>query len=99
LTIDKPRFTFTGMAPVGKAAKTAIGKAADTAIKHAGSGTALAKKIKQVQGGKELTKQAISHWRKIGVPHTYVLTVEQITGLPRSYLRPDLYPPERERAA
>lgn len=87
------------MASAHKVAKTTLGKAAGVAIKHAGSGRALAEKIKQAQGGKELSKQAIYHWRTVGVPARYVLTVEQITGLPRSYLRPDLYPPERERAA
>lgn len=82
-----------------KVSKTELGKAAWAAIKRVGTCSALAHKIQQIQGGKTLSKQAISHWGKIGVPHNYVLTVEQITDLPRSYLRPDLYPPERERAA
>lgn len=37
-----------------------------------------------------ITAQAINGWER--VPHTRVLEVEKITGVPRHRLRPDLYP-------
>jgi len=42
-----------------------------------------------------ITIQAISQWRR--VPVSRVLEVERATGVPRSELRPDIYPPELER--
>jgi len=42
------------------------------------------------------TSSAVWQWDK--VPAEYVHAVEQITGIPRSELRPDLYPIEREAA-
>lgn len=45
----------------------------------------------------EMSPSAIWQWEK--VPAECVHTVERITGIPRSELRPDLYPPEREAAA
>lgn len=44
-----------------------------------------------------ITAQALSQWTR--VPPTRVMAVESITGIHRSRLRPDLYPPEREQAA
>jgi DNA-binding transcriptional regulator YdaS (Cro superfamily) len=41
-----------------------------------------------------LTRQAIYQWDSI--PPDHVLKVEQVTGVPRSHLRPDLYPEDRE---
>jgi DNA-binding transcriptional regulator YdaS (Cro superfamily) len=38
---------------------------------------------------------AVSQW--VQVPVERVLEVERITGIPRHELRPDIYPPERER--
>lgn len=43
-----------------------------------------------------ITHGAVSQWAE--VPAERVQVVEQITGIPRSELRPDLYPPEREIA-
>jgi DNA-binding transcriptional regulator YdaS (Cro superfamily) len=42
-----------------------------------------------------ITHGAISQWDK--VPVERVLDVERVTGIPRHELRPDIYPPERER--
>ena len=42
-----------------------------------------------------ITRSAVSQWPQI--PAERVHDVERITGIPRSELRPDLYPPERER--
>lgn len=44
-----------------------------------------------------ITSQAISQWRRIPVER--VLEIETATGVPRSVLRPDIYPPAREGAA
>jgi DNA-binding transcriptional regulator YdaS (Cro superfamily) len=40
-----------------------------------------------------LSRGAASQWRRI--PAERVLQVEQLTGLPREILRPDLYPVQR----
>ena len=46
----------------------------------------------------EITPQAVAQWKQ--VPAERVLKVEQVTGVPRNRLRPDLYPaPDRESAA
>jgi DNA-binding transcriptional regulator YdaS (Cro superfamily) len=42
------------------------------------------------------TEAAVSLWTRI--PADHVLTVERITGIPRTELRPDLYPPERRKS-
>ncbi|MDR7027241.1 transcriptional regulator [Rhizobium rosettiformans] len=58
----------------------------------------LAKAIKAVGGPAEMarrigvTVQAVCQWKK--VPPNRVLTVERVSGVSRSDLRPDLYPPE-----
>jgi DNA-binding transcriptional regulator YdaS (Cro superfamily) len=39
--------------------------------------------------------QAISNWTQI--PTRHIFRIEQVYGIPRSVLRPDLYPPDRER--
>jgi len=58
----------------------------------------LAKALKAVGGPAELSRrlgitvQAVSQWKK--VPGNRVLAVERVTGIDRSSLRPDLYPPE-----
>ena len=38
---------------------------------------------------------AVSKWSRRGVPAERVLEVERITGIPRSALRPDIYPPSK----
>lgn len=43
-----------------------------------------------------VTAQAISQWDE--VPPLRVLDVERVSGVPRSELRPDLYPVEEARA-
>lgn len=43
----------------------------------------------------KITHGAVSQWRR--VPADRVNEVARITGIPRSRLRPDLYPPEKER--
>jgi DNA-binding transcriptional regulator YdaS (Cro superfamily) len=62
--------------------------ALERAIEVLGTASALAVKV-------GVTEQAISQWRR--VPHLRVLAVEQATGIPRTELRPDIYPPEREQ--
>lgn len=57
------------------------------ATERAGGGAKLAR-------GLGLKRQAIYQWDK--VPAERVLEVERITGVPRSQLRPDLYPEHRE---
>lgn len=68
----------------------ALKAAVQTAKTRAGGGQALASAL-------GLTRQAIYQWDKI--PPQYVLRVEEVTGVPRSTLRPDLYPQDRERVA
>lgn len=55
------------------------------AIKGAGTGAALGRALK-------LSRQAIYQWDRI--PSEHVLKVEEVTGVPRQRLRPDLYPEE-----
>lgn len=43
------------------------------------------------------TTQAISQWGQVPVRH--VLKIEALTGIPRSEIRPDIYPPSHEAAA
>lgn len=68
---------------------SALSDAADAAIAHAGGPVALARVINE-QGGRTITSQAISVWKRI--PSDRVLQVEKATGIPRPRLRPDLYP-------
>ncbi|WP_073015642.1 Cro/CI family transcriptional regulator [Roseibium suaedae] len=49
--------------------------------------------IKTIADELGITHGAVSQWKI--VPALRVLDVERITGLRRSELRPDLYPPER----
>jgi DNA-binding transcriptional regulator YdaS (Cro superfamily) len=63
-------------------------RALERAIAKLGTAAALAARI-------GITEQAISQWRR--VPHLRVLEIERATGVPRTELRPDLYPPELER--
>ncbi len=59
---------------------------------------ALIRAIESVGGQKTLAEklsiksQAISQWDR--VPVNRVLTIEEITGVHRSELRPDIYPPD-----
>ncbi len=39
-----------------------------------------------------VTPQAVSQWKQ--VPHGRVIQLERLTGVHRSLIRPDLYPPE-----
>lgn len=59
---------------------------------------ALLRAIEAVGGQKTLAEklsiksQAISQWDR--VPVGRVLTIEELSGIPRTELRPDIYPPE-----
>ncbi len=64
--------------------------------------------IDQIKGGPgisavaralNVSRQTAWTWFHRQVPAKHVLGVERITGIPRSELRPDLYPPERELLA
>jgi hypothetical protein len=59
------------------------------AVRKIISGAELAKAIKA-------TPQAVSQWKR--VPIYRVLQVERLTGVPRSDLRPDIYPPSENVA-
>jgi DNA-binding transcriptional regulator YdaS (Cro superfamily) len=63
-------------------------RALERAIEKLGSSARLAARI-------GITEQAISQWRR--VPYLRVLEIERATGIPRTELRPDIYPPELER--
>jgi DNA-binding transcriptional regulator YdaS (Cro superfamily) len=62
----------------------------DRVIKAVGGLGALAKRL-------DISRQAIDKWRRAGVPAERVLTLESISGVSRSELRPDLYPLESSR--
>ena len=58
----------------------------ERAVKAAGGSHALAKRL-------EISRQAIEKWVAKGtIPAERVLEIEQITGVSRHVLRPDLYP-------
>lgn len=57
----------------------------DKAIKVAGSAAALARLM-------GVTKMAVGHWRRSGVPSERVRKIAQFTGVTPHELRPDLYP-------
>ena len=65
-------------------------RALKRALKEAGGLSALAARL-------GITPQAVSQWRR--VPAARVIAVERATAgaVPRSQLRPDLYPPEHAR--
>lgn len=46
-----------------------------------------------------LTKAAVYAWRKNGIPAERVIQIEQITGVSRRVLRPDLFANIEEHAA
>ena len=39
-----------------------------------------------------VTPQALGRWHYRGIPEDRVLQIEEVTGVPRFVLRPDLYP-------
>ena len=58
------------------------------AVANAGGLRALARKL-------DITHIAIMQW--IQVPPQHAMKIEELTGVARSVLRPDIYPPDRER--
>lgn len=44
-----------------------------------------------------VTKQVVSYWKKTGRVTGDINKFSDVTGIPRWMVRPDLYPPERER--
>lgn len=70
-------------------------KALHRAIKTAGSMRELAEQI-STQTGRACTTGQVSMWKhRKNVPPEYVIPVEQVTGVSRHLLRPDLYPEGR----
>lgn len=51
---------------------------------------------KNLADGLGISPQAISQWSE--VPWSRVIVVESLTGVHRSKLRPDIYPPENREA-
>lgn len=64
-----------------------MNRALERAVKAAGGRRQLAEAI-------GVSRQNIYKWRK--VPAEQVMKVEKVTGVPRSELRPDIYPLARE---
>ena len=71
--------------------KRATRKAVDEAVRRYGSLKAVAKRLK-------ITPQAIVQWPSIGPPAKHVLALEQMSGVLRYDLRPDIYGPDPERS-
>jgi len=42
-----------------------------------------------------VTEQAVGKWKKKGIPVVRVLQIEFKLGIERSFLRPDIYPPDQ----
>ncbi len=80
----KASLDFCSVAPIINPAMRNRDVALKRAIRIAGGNQRLAEAI-------GCSPQAISLWDK--VPHLRVLAIERATGVPRSELRPDLYPP------
>jgi DNA-binding transcriptional regulator YdaS (Cro superfamily) len=55
-------------------------------IGHFGNKSAMATAL-------QIARQAIQQWDR--VPVNRVLEIERMTGIPRTELRPDIYPPEQ----
>jgi len=76
----------------------AMRDAVELAMEKSGGGAALARQITEKTGRPTpLSRQAVYQWRH--VPAELVLIVEQISGVSRHVLRPDLYPPHETRAS
>jgi DNA-binding transcriptional regulator YdaS (Cro superfamily) len=58
--------------------------AVDRAIKACG--------LRSLAAAFDISPQAVNKWRWSVVPPDRVLTLEQLSGVPRTELRPDLYP-------
>lgn len=54
------------------------------AIKIAGSARALAKLL-------DVTPMAVSQWKERGVPAERAVSIEEVTGVSRELLRPDIF--------
>ena len=73
-------------------------KALNVSIMKTDRDEALKKAIKTFDRARELalalgiTPQALSQWKRVPVEH--VLKIEALTGVSRSELRPDIYPPD-----
>lgn len=80
--------------------KDATKRAIELAVEKVGSLARVAENLTQT-GGKPLTRQAISQWVK--VPPRHVLALEELSGVSRYELRPDVFgpapAPKRSRAA
>lgn len=87
--VEKPRSDAVGAAKTSSPTIAARDPAVDEAIEAAGGERALAGKL-----GIKLA--SLSAWRS--VPALRVLAVEAATGIPRTRLRPDLYPSEEKNS-
>lgn len=64
----------------------------DLAIAAVGSQEELARRL-------DVKSPSISGWRHTGIPPKRVLRIEEVTGVPRHVLRPDMYPPVDARGS
>lgn len=65
-------------------------EAVQAAIMLAGGAGKIAERIR-------ISRWAVSKWQTAGVPAERVLILEQMSGVSRSMLRPDIYPAEVKR--
>jgi DNA-binding transcriptional regulator YdaS (Cro superfamily) len=68
--------------------KLAMQRAVDEAVRRTGSLNRLAKRL-------GISRQALQQWEE--VPVRRVLALEEISGVPRHEIRPDVYPPPSKR--
>lgn len=57
-----------------------------------GTWAALAAAVSRVPGAAPVTRQGAWWWSRAGVPADRAVQIEEATGIPRSVLRPDLFP-------
>ena len=70
---------------------------AKEAIKSAGGQIAMARKLADIEPlglSEDKALWRVQKWAYNGIPPKFVITVEKLSGICRTRLRPDIYPPD-----